>query len=131
MRRAILGVFLLLAACGGDVRSSDGAVNRAPGAIDERAARARYLLTSAAQEVVASFARSYDQSALDTCLNAWVEEGDATIQGAPVAKPQSVFLRLFLSQCLAGSVPGDVRSDAAQGLRSAYPADARMLGIDR
>ncbi|RPH72160.1 MAG: hypothetical protein EHM78_04620 [Myxococcaceae bacterium] len=125
MRRAILGVFLLLAACGGDVRKGGEAVNRAPQTVDQRAERARYLMTSDAQEVIASFARSYAQDALDTCLNAWVDENAAEILGAPASKPHRVLLRWFLAQCLAGAVPGDVRADRDQGLRSDRPAEAR------
>ena len=87
MRRAILGVFLLLAACGGDVRNAGDSVNRVPAAVDQRAERARFLMTSDAQEVIASFARSYAQDALDTCLNAWVDENAAEILGAPASKP--------------------------------------------
>jgi hypothetical protein len=126
MRRAILGVFLLLAACGGDVRNGGDAVNRNPVAADQRADRAGFLMTSAAQDVIASFARTFSQDALDTCLNAWVEENAAEIRGAPVSKPQPVLLRWFLTACLTGSVPGDLRADRDQGMRSDRPAEARV-----
>jgi hypothetical protein len=129
MRRAILGVFFLVAACGGDVRSPADAVNRAraPQSADQREARAAFLTTSAAADVIASFARSYDQDALDTCLNAWVEEGYAELLGAPVQKPSPVFLRLFLSECLTGSAP---RGDRDQGLRRDQTGDVRAAGIN-
>ena len=83
MRRAILGVFLLLAACGGDARKSGDAVNRTPGPVDQRADRSRFLMTSAAQDVIASFARGFSQDALDTCLNAWVDEVGADSPESP------------------------------------------------
>ena len=116
MRRAILGVFLLVAACGGDVRSTDDAINRVPQSADQRAARAALLRTPAGAEVIASFAKSYGQDALDTCLNAWIEDGYASLSGAPVQKPSPVFLRLFLSECLGGSAPGDARISDDQGM---------------
>jgi hypothetical protein len=129
MRRAVLGVLLFLAACGGDVRSAGDAINRArPQSADQRAARAAFLTTSAAADVIASFAKSYDQDALDTCLNAWVEEGYAELVGAPVQKPSPVFLRLFLSECLTGSAP---RGDRDQGLRRDQPGEVRSAEISR
>ena len=125
MRRAILGVFFLVAACGGDVRNNGGAVKRDSSPVDARAERARYLLTSEAQEVIASFARSHSQDALDACLNAWVEENAAEF-GAPVEKPQKVFLRLFLSQCLGDSEPGDLRGADGASARTSYIGGVRM-----
>ena len=118
MRRAFLGVLFILAACGGDVRStSGGAVNQSPQSDDQRMVREAFLRSPVAMDVIKSFARSYSQDELDTCLNAWIEDGSATIQGAPVQKPSAVFLRLFLSECLTGSAP---RSDHGQGLRDAF-----------
>jgi hypothetical protein len=128
MRRAILGVFFLVAACGGDVRSTGDAINRVPESADQRDARAAFLRTSAAVDVITSFARSYDQDALDTCLNAWVEDGDASISGAPVQKPSPGLLRVFLSVCLAGTAP---RGDHGQGMRNDRPGDARSAGVNQ
>jgi hypothetical protein len=132
MRRAILGVFFLVAACGGDVRNNGGAVKRDSSPVDARAERARYLMTSEAQEVIASFAKSHNQDALDACLNAWVEENAVEMVGAPVEKPQNVFLRLFLSQCLGDSGPGDLRgADGASARTSYIGGDVRMSYLDR
>ena len=108
MRRVLFGALLFLAACGGDLR------NQSPGAVDPaalKAERARFLLTAAAQEAIASIARTANEDALDTCLNAWVEDvGGATGPNeGPVSKPDVAGLRGFLIQCLAGSVPGVLR----------------------
>jgi hypothetical protein len=121
MRRAILGVFLLLAACGGAVRSTD-AVNRSPQP-DGRALRAQFLMTAAARRVIAEFATSASQDALDTCLNAWVEEIRSSSVQRPVSKPDADGLEAFLSECLAGPVPGDLRGVNA---RAATSADLRI-----
>ena len=129
MRRMILGVFLILAACGGGIRSTD-AVNRAPQP-DSRAARAQFLMTAAAQRAIAEFARSASQDALDTCLNAWVDETlPSGFQEGPVSKPDVAGLREFLFECLASSVPADLRATDARAanvgdLRISRTADAR------
>ena len=118
MRRAILGVFFLVAACGGDARKSD-AVDQSPGAVDQRADRARYVMSSDGQALISSYARFHSQDALDTCVNAWIGESDVgQIAGDPVRKPNGVLLRLFLSECLDGATPGDARSDSAQSVRA-------------
>jgi len=117
MRRVLFGAFLFLAACGGDLR------NQSPGAVGPaalKAERARFLLTAAAQQGIADVARTANQDALDTCLNAWVEDvGGATGPNeGPVSKPDVAGLRGFLIQCLAGSVPGDLRAAPADSIRS-------------
>jgi hypothetical protein len=133
MRRVLFGAFLFLAACGGDLRG------QSPGAVDPaalKAERARFLLTAAAQQAIADIARTANQDALDTCLNAWVEDvGGATGPNeGPVSKPNVAGLRGFLIQCLAGSVPGDLRAApvGANGVlthESTHIAD--RLRIDR
>lgn len=133
MRRVLFGALLFLAACGGDLR------NQGPGAVDPaalKAERARFLLTAAAQQGIADVARTTNQDALDTCLNAWVEDVGGTTgpSEGPVSKPNVAGLRAFLIQCLAGSVPGDLRA-APVGVNgvltheSTHPADS--LRIDR
>ena len=136
MRRAILGVFFLVAACGGDVRKSE-AVDQSPGAVDQRAERARYVTSAAGQALISSFAKFHNQDALDTCVSAWIDESDVgQIAGDPVRKPNGILLRLFLSECLDGSTPEDARGDSAQGvrvdrdgvnpgMRNNFPVDAR------
>jgi hypothetical protein len=109
MRRVLFGALLFLAACGGDVRG------QSPGAVDPaalKAERARFLLTAAAQQALADISRTANPDALDTCLNAWVEDvGGATgPNDGPVSKPNVAGLRGFLIHCLAGSVPGDLRA---------------------
>ncbi len=106
MRRTILFAFFLLAACGGGVRSTD-AVNRPA---DTKAARQAYLLTAQAQSAIAAFVGSFSEDAIDTCLNAWIEESAGpTLSNEPVAKPDVAGLRGFLAQCLGGDAPGNVR----------------------
>jgi hypothetical protein len=109
MRRVLLGAFLFLAACGGDLRS------QAPGAInpstDARAERAQFLMTSAAQQAIAEFAKSSSQDALDTCVNTWVDEPwGADDLGGEFKKPSVASLRSFLSRCLA-TTDGDAGAD--------------------
>jgi hypothetical protein len=123
MRRTILGVFFLLAACGGDVRSTDAA-NRSP-TPDARALRARFLMTTAARQIIAEFAVSASQDALDTCLSAWIEETPSSSAQRPFSKPDAEGLKLFLSECLADQVPGDLRGADA---RRATRADLRTSG---
>ena len=108
MRRSILGAFLFLAACGGGVRSTTDAVK--PSA-DLRAQRQGFLLTADAQTVIAAFAKSSSQDAIDTCLNAWVEEAGApAFPEGPVVKPDTAGFRAFLSECLGVAVPSDLRA---------------------
>ena len=105
MRRVILAVFFCLAACGGT-----DMVKQSP-RVDARADRQSFLLTRAAHDVIASFAANASSQAIDTCLNAWVEEvGPASPQEGPVSKPDVASLRGFLAQCLAAG-PGDARSN--------------------
>lgn len=104
MRRVIFSVFFCLAACGGT-----DMVNQSPNP-DASAERQSFLLTRAAHDVIASFARNASSQAIETCLNAWVEEvGPASPQEGPVSKPDVASLRGFLAQCLAAG-PGDARS---------------------
>jgi len=118
MRRTILFAFFLLAACGGGVRSTTDAVKQSA---DLRAQRQGFLLTADAQTVIAAFAKSSSQDAIDTCLNAWVEDaGGPGLSNAPVAKPDAAGFRAFLSDCLGVAVPGDLR---------ASPAEARVSSI--
>lgn len=123
MRRSILGAFLFLAACGGDLRST-GAVNRSA---DMRAEAQRVLFTAEARNALAEFAKSSSQDALDTCVNAWVEEfGGPGGLHEPIAKPDVAGLRVFLSQCLGGAVPGDARTQAAGDARAVRTGDLRI-----
>ncbi|HUM13333.1 MAG TPA: hypothetical protein VLT82_20460 [Myxococcaceae bacterium] len=123
MRRTILFAFFLLAACGGGVRNTDtSAVDRSA----QMRAQA-FLLTADAQGVIAAFAQSASQDALDSCLNAWVEEA-ASGQGSlhePVAKPDVAGFRAFLSACLGSSVPGDVRAAPVFDARTTGPGHLR------
>jgi hypothetical protein len=129
MRRVLFGAFLFLAACGGDSRSqSPGAVDPA----DARADRARFLLTAEAQRAIADIARTADQDALDTCLNAYVEDfGGPASPTEPVSKPSVAALRGFLVQCLAGNVPIDLRAARPQGeeMKTDHAGDARGSDI--
>ncbi|HVP61661.1 MAG TPA: hypothetical protein VMT11_13935 [Myxococcaceae bacterium] len=107
MRRTILFAFFLLAACGGGVRKTD-AVNQSPSI---SALRQAYLLSAEGQAVIADFAKTSSEDALDSCLNAWVEDaGGPALSGGPVAKPDAAGFRAFLSDCLGSAVPGDARS---------------------
>jgi hypothetical protein len=86
--------------------------------VDARADRQSFLLSRAAHDVIASFARNASTEAIDTCLNAWVDEvGSALPSEGPVAKPDVASLRGFLAQCLGVSGSGDARS-------SGHAADA-------
>ena len=106
MRRVTLGVFFCLAACGGT-----DMVKQSP-RVDARADRQSFLLSRAAHDVIASFVRDASSEAIDTCLNAWVDEvGPALPSEGPVAKPDVASLRGFLAQCLGVSAEGDARSD--------------------
>ena len=126
MRRSILGVFFLLAACGGGVSNPrTDAVN--PSA-DMRAAYQKFLLTADARAVIASFAKAFSQDALDTCLNAWVDDvGNSSGLHEPVAKPDVVGFRRFLSDCLGGPAPGDARTSGSGDARISRAGDARAL----
>jgi len=105
MRRVTLAIFFCLAACGGT-----DMVKQSP-RVDARADRQSFLLTRAAHDVIASFVRGASTEAIDTCLNAWVEEaGPASSSEGPIAKPDVAGLRAFLAQCLAVSEEGDARS---------------------
>jgi hypothetical protein len=107
MRRVTLTVFFCLAACGGT-----DMVKSSPGAVSERELRAQFLFSQAAKDVIASFARTASSDAIDTCLNAWVEElGPTNPSVGPISKPDVASLRGFLAQCLA--VPGDLRAEGA------------------
>ena len=108
MRRATLVTFFVLAACGGTE-----AMKSAPKAVSERDLRAQFLMSADARAVIAELSKSVTQDALDTCLNAWVEDagpGSAGPQEGPVSKPTVAGLRGFLFECLAGSIPGDLRA---------------------
>ncbi len=71
--------------------------------------------------MIAAFAKSSSQDAIDTCLNAWVEDvGGPALPNAPIAKPEVAGFRVFLSDCLGVAVPGDLR---------ASPANARVSTI--
>jgi len=123
MRRTILFALFLLAACGGDVRST-GAVNRS---VDLRAEAQRLLLTAEARSAIAEWARTSSQDALDTCLNAWLQGfGEPGDINGPVAKPDVAGLRFFLSQCLGGAVPGDARTQAVGDARAVRAVDLRI-----
>lgn len=120
MRRVILAVFFCLAACGGT-----DMVKQSP-RVDARADRQSFLLTRAAHDVIASFAGNASNEAIDTCLNAWVEEvGANSPQMGPRSKPDADGLRAFLSECLADTVPGDLRAVDARA------ANTRDLRISR
>ena len=107
MRRLTLAVFFCLAACGGT-----DMVKQSP-RVDARADRQSFLLTRAAHDVIASFSHA-STAAIDTCLNAWVEEtGPASPAEGPIAKPDVASLRGFLAQCLGVSAEGDVRTSSA------------------
>jgi len=129
MRRALFGAFLFLAACGGDVRGSAPAVN--PGD-DGRAERARFLLTAAAQQVISDIARTADQNALDSCLNAYVEDNslESPSEG-PISKPGvtqskgAAQLKAFLLECLAGDVPHNLGAQEAEDMRAARTSSVR------
>jgi len=113
MRRVTLGIFFCLAACGGT-----DMVKQSP-RVDARADRQAFLLGRAAHDVIATFTGKASTEAIDTCLNAWVEEvGPASPQEGPVSKPDVASLRGFLAQCLA-SGPADARS-------SGHGAEARI-----
>jgi hypothetical protein len=108
MRRVTLAVFFCLAACGGT-----DMVKQSP-RVDARADRQSFLLTRAAHDVIASFVRDASTEAIDTCLNAWVEEtGPASPADGPIAKPDVASLRGFLAQCLGVSLEGDLRISSA------------------
>ena len=128
MRRVTLAVVFCLAACGGT-----DMVKQSP-RVDARAARQSFLLGRAAHDVIASFAGTASSAAIDSCLNAWVEEvGPASPSEGPVSKPDVASLRGFLAQCLKGSVPNDLRAApvGANGVlthESTHPADAIRAG---
>jgi len=104
MRRVTLALFFCLAACGGT-----DMVKQSP-RVDARADRQSFLLTRAAHDVISSFLRDASTEAIDTCLNAWVEETvPASPAEGPIAKPDVAGLRRFLAQCLGGSALGDLR----------------------
>lgn len=114
MRRVILSVFFCLAACGGT-----DMVKQSP-RVDARADRQSFLLGRAAHDVIASFVRDASTEAIDTCLNAWVDEvGPASPSEGPVAKPDVASLRGFLAQCLGVSGEGDARSSGRTAAASA------------
>ena len=116
MRRLTLAVFFCLAACGGAVPTSTDAVNRAsPSAGDMRADRLAFLMSSDGAAVVASFARSVSQEALDGCIDSWL--GDDAPELMPAQKPSAVALRAFLSQCLGSPEPGGLHADPGDGSR--------------
>ena len=115
MRRLTLAVFFCLAACGGAVKSGTDAVD--PSA-DLRAEYQRFLFTADARTVIASAAKVFSQDAIDSCLAAWVDElGGPSMPNEPIAKPDVKGFRNFLSQCLGGPVPVDMRSVSPMSLR--------------
>jgi hypothetical protein len=116
MRRLTLAVFFCLAACGGSVKpSSTDAVD--PSA-DLRAEYQRFLFTAEARTVIADAAKAFSQDAIDSCLAAWVDElGGPSMLNEPIAKPDVKGLRNFLSQCLGGPVPVDMRNVSPMSLR--------------
>lgn len=108
MRRVTLTVFFCLAACGGT-----DMVQQSP-RVDSRADRQSFLLTRAAHDVIASFARDASTGALEVCLDAWVDETVPSRPGdGPVTKPDVAGLRGFLAQCLGASPEGDLRISSA------------------
>ena len=114
MRRTILVSLFFLGACGGGVASSTDATNRAPASPDFRSERMSVLMSVDGRAVVASFASSSNQDALDTCIAAWLDADDSL---EPQRKPSVVGLRSFLSACLDSPTPGDLRADWGAGMR--------------
>jgi hypothetical protein len=109
MRRVTLAVFFFLAACDGS-NVKPQAITVYPG---DQAARQAFLSSPEGMAVIASFAKNVSRDALDTCLNAWVEdfspvsspEGVASSPGTEgwgPAKPDHADLRSFLAECLRG-----------------------------
>lgn len=123
MRRTMLLSFFVLAACGGGVRSTTDSVNPS---VDLMAQRQAFLLTADAHAVLAEFAKSYNQDAIDTCSNAWVEiAGGPNQPTALIYKPDVGGFRTFMSACLSGKLPGNVRAAPAGDVRAASAGDLR------
>jgi len=117
MRRTILFAFFLLAACGGGVRGNPpGAMNPAD---DLRAEAQQVLFSQEAQSLLAEFAKSSGQDALDYCVNAWVDNPGTGDGPGDYIKPNVAALRFFLSRCLGVPAPtGNLRSDGVDAFRS-------------
>jgi hypothetical protein len=96
-----------------------------------RTQRQGFLLTAEARSVIAAFAQSASQDALDTCLSAWVEQASDGQGGLhePVAKPDVAGFRAFLSECLGGAVPGDVRAAPVFDARSTGTWELRAAPV--
>ena len=127
MRRVTRTDYFVIAACGGtDMRQqSPNYDSRSP-----QAERQAFLLSPDAAAVIASFARDHSEQALDTCLNAWVDEvGSAGAGEGPIQKPSVASLRGFLAQCLSDPTTGDVRTNSPD-VRTAG-ADLRAAGVGR
>jgi len=116
MRRITLTAFLFLAACGGDAKPDSGA--RRTTAVDPQAARQSFLMRRAALDVIAVFAQSSSQDAIDSCLNAWVQDGAGSDGDlGPVYKPSADDLRAFLRDCLGAQAdPSGLRRSGKPGL---------------
>jgi len=128
MRRVTLTVFFCLAACGGAVTPSN--TDAVDPSVDLRAEYQRYLFTAEAQAVIADYAKVFSQSALDTCLAAWVDdEGGQSGLHEPISKPDVKGFRSFLAQCLGSSVPADMRGLPAGDARNSGVVDMRSGSI--
>jgi len=126
MRRVLLGAFLFLAACGGGVRSESRTDTRAPSP-DTVAARQGFLLNPDATALIAEFAKSFSEDAVDSCLDEWVMVGAGVAD--PVYKPDLAELRVYLAHCLDGApVPGDLRAARQANARIAGTASQRSAG---
>ena len=121
MRPLTVAVFFCLAACGGAVPSSNGAVDRTSSARKIDSDRMAFLMSSDGAGVVASFKGSASQEALDGCIDSWLDSPEEM----PVQKPSTVALRAFLAECLSRPEPGGLHADPGDGpqLRSAKPSD--------
>jgi len=125
MRRTILVSLFFLGACGGGMASTD-AVSPVPPGGSSRSDAWSVLMSAEGQEVVASFASSSSQDALDTCINAWLDADDSL---EPQRKPSVVGLRSFLSACLDSSTPGDLRAGSPEGVRSSSNREAALRSL--
>jgi hypothetical protein len=115
MRRVSLTVFFCLAACGGAVPSTSGAVDRTSSQRGINGDRMAFLMSPDGSAVVASFVGSVSQEALDGCIDSWL--GDEAPEPMPAQKPSAVALRAFLAQCLSRPEPGGLHADPGAGLR--------------
>jgi hypothetical protein len=115
MRRVTLIAFFCLAACGGGIKTPS------PDFVDPSAddrARQAVLLSADARATIQALSKVFSQSAIDTCLAAWVDDfGGRSDLNGPVYKPDVAGLRAFLHECL-GPAPGDMRNDDAASARA-------------